>query len=232
MKVIKISCAGADDSNSITELSEFLKSYPDAELGIQISKTQEGTPEYPSLKWLYSLMEATDNTRQICLHINGHWSREMAKGVVPSEVMALLDFNDSLGRIQLNFNAKRDNIGFQGIKKMIGLTHLSVVLQYNDNNAILLNNLITQKVALDVLFDASLGLGISPLVFPSPIEDYFCAWAGGMSPENILDRLEVISKMTKDNIGIDAQRALRVNHVFNVRRAEELVKACRFFSTS
>lgn len=227
--ISKISCAGADDSNSIDELTKFLGSYPKAELGIQISKNQQGTSEYPSLKWVYALMEAANNTRQICLHINGQWSREMANGVIPKTIISLLDFNDSLGRIQLNFNAKRDNIGSAGIMKMISLTHYRIILQHNDNNVCLLNNLIAQKVSFDVLFDASLGLGVSPLEFPDPIEDYFCAWAGGMSPENVLERLEVITKKTKDNIGIDAQRSLRVGGIFNVRRAEELVNVCRSF---
>jgi hypothetical protein len=235
MIVSKISCAGPDNSNSPQEIAQFLFDNPDAEIGIQLSKTRQGEPEYPTHEWIWDLVGELQktNTRQLCLHVNGEWSRAMAKGTIPPEIGQLIHQGKAvLERIQLNFNAKRDNIRSDDVRKIITLISQPIILQDNDNNHSLVQNLTTNKVPFNVLFDASLGLGISPKTFPEPINGYFCAWAGGMSPENIMDRLEIISSEQNQKIGIDAQKALRVNNIFNVRRAQELVMVCRSFNVS
>jgi phosphoribosylanthranilate isomerase len=49
-----------------------------------------------------------------------------------------------------------------------------------------------QVASVDMLFDASGGRGISPADWPQAVNTTFCGYAGGLSPENVAQAVQII----------------------------------------
>jgi hypothetical protein len=249
MQISLVSCAGPDDGNDPVETARraagLADAYPAirAEFALQLSLKRQGTREYPSQGWIDGYLQTIlrdDLPARTALHINGAWSRSFAGGMRPHYVATLMAARRASGslvfdRVQLNFAAKKDNIKAGPLAAVI-LAHPQhrFVLQHNATNTALIAELLAANVPFDVLFDASLGLGVTPDAWVSPVAGRFCAYSGGLSPSNLETHLPQIAlAVGSDAIGIDAQSGLRSadKALFIAAKARDFIAAATDWNT-
>jgi|SRR5579872_2152107 len=107
----KVTITGADDSIVPEDLVPLSERYPFVEWGILLSRTQEGSPRFPSLHWLERLADVTRGDPRVRLsgHLCGRWVRDLCAGhtdflVERKEIAFIFD------RVQLNFHASKHEI--------------------------------------------------------------------------------------------------------------------------
>jgi hypothetical protein len=184
---VLVSCAGPDDRNDPLEIVALGRGRPSLEIGVQVSATRAGTPEYPTHSWIAAYAAGRLGQCGPCggaaLHLNGRWCRAACAGTLPAEAGALWGISaggvHAFDRLQLNFDAAADGISAGPLAAFIGSQARRVVLQAKPANMALLAGLDRLGAAFDVLFDASGGAGQRPDAWPEALPGRFNAWAGG-----------------------------------------------------
>jgi len=219
--VVLVSCAGPDDRNDPLEIVALGRGRPSLEIGVQVSATRAGTPEYPTHSWIAAYAAGRLGQCGPCggaaLHLNGRWCRAACAGTLPAEAGALWGISaggvHAFDRLQLNFDAAADGISAGPLAAFIGSQARRVVLQAKPANMALLAGLDRLGAAFDVLFDASGGAGQRPDAWPEALPGRFNAWAGGLGPDTAPDDIPRIAGMAAAgglrHFGLDAQRRLR-----------------------
>ena len=221
--VTTVSCSGADDRDDPVGIAVLAAGRPLAEIGLQLSRSREGTPDYPTRDWISRFAGEAACSRaggmpvRAALHVNGEWCRDICSGRIPTEIAALLAAGDREGllfqRVQLNFDAVADGIGGEALPGAIEGMGRPVILQAKPSNAALLAALASARVPFDVLFDGSGGNGIRPPGWPVGMPGRFNAWAGGLGPLTAAVDIPAIATAATAaglrRFGLDAQRNLR-----------------------
>jgi len=65
------------------------------------------------------------------------------------------------------------------------------------------------KVA--ALFDTSGGAGVLPDVWPGPAKEFWCGYAGGLGPDNVVAQIEKVEQVCQQPYWIDMERRVRVD---------------------
>lgn len=198
-----ITCSGANEHTNIEELVSLSNQYPIVEWGIQVSgkKCSVGTPRLEWIHNLHDFLQSTNTSIKLALHINADWVDAFTSGEIPQELTELLRLKNVDGRslfyrIQLNFKIGRDKAPQETVlisrMKQYGTDH-RFILSYNDDNKTFIHYLYRQGVRnFDTLYDASHGEGIGPSQWLEPAfydESILQGYAGGLSPENVVDEL-------------------------------------------
>ena len=230
-----IVCSGINEKNEIKDAVEFLKTYQGVEFGVQCSpkKAGYGTPRFEWIDTLASKLCEQKMCGRLALHLNEGFAVSICEGVIPPEISDLLQKTNAIGRLQLNFKIGREVFGNNQIApdleklatSMAQLTDHDIILSASKANLALIAKMYHQGFKFDALFDDSFGEGIQPKAWSKPLfEDVFQGYAGGLSPENIQEELEKISKVATGNIFIDAEGKLKQDGAFSFARAEQYVK--------
>ena len=220
MKIKFITCSGTNEHTDIQGLVNLLSTYQQAEAGIQIweDKCAAHMPRYHWIKELHAYLNDKKQIVNLAAHINRGWVEGFCAGNLAPELEEILNLQDYQGnkfikRLQLNFKIGREkkpdiNRLIDTIKRF---PKQRVILSYNSSNAELINQIYSQGIMFDVLFDASFGAGIMPKEREkAAFSDRLQGYAGGLGPDNIADELAKISAVTPKNaeIYIDAQGRL------------------------
>lgn len=190
MKLTGLTITGADDGVEHADLFELQRDFPFLELGVLYAFDRLGTPRYPSSAW-YTKLTRNAESRSVAVHLCGRSARGAMAGIFDG-----LPWIPEAWRIQLN--------GFSRFKLPgLLLAHArksEVVLQCQDDNAVdEASCLHVQHHNVSILWDPSGGRGIDNWNdTPYPMHDHGprCGWAGGLTAENIVDR---IKKVMADN---------------------------------
>ena len=233
MKVDRVTLTGADDSTNPAELFRISEKYPFVEWGILLSDRVEGNNRFPSLSWVHDFVglyeEHMDvgNKINISGHICGKWVREICKGNWDNFSNHHADLEQYLQRVQLNFHAylhKVDEEPFiEGLKEM---GYGQVIFQLDDINNSILDVAQSRGINAAPLFDLSGGTGVLPKKWPEA-RDCYCGYAGGLSPANLSQQLDIISESVGDRtIWIDAETHVRSldDRVFDLNKVERFLE--------
>jgi phosphoribosylanthranilate isomerase len=219
MNLTKVTITGADDSIKVTDLLPINERFPFVEWGILVSKRTEGqaAPRFPSANWLVDLVGWYKVARvplNLSLHICGRWVRDICRG--EWTIFEDLLFGGIFQRIQLNFHSYVHNIkkdafikGLQFREKLLMPLRQQIIFQLDDVNNGLLD--IAREADIDAvpLFDLSGGAGILPEEWPIARLP-FSGYAGGLSPDNLENQLEIISNQAGEvPIWIDVESGIR-----------------------
>jgi hypothetical protein len=206
---------GADGSVDPGDLVAIAEDFPFVEFGILLSKNRKGGYRFPSIEWLEDLDGICSSGANLVLsgHIFGHWVRDICLG--GSKFFCDLDPAWKMfDRFQLNFHAESHKVSLAGLKKVLS-DHLGaerqVILQQDGVNNFFFSAL-SNSSEIDVvpLFDSSGGAGKVPGSWPKAVPGVCCGYAGGLSPDNLEDQLEMISAVAGSGaIWIDAETHLR-----------------------
>ena len=225
--ITKVTITGADDSINPIDLISLSEKYPFVEWGILVSKKNFGTKRYPSMKWLSELYKIKEqfNIKLSC-HLCGMYVRELLSG----NDIALKDLSDLWNifeRVQINFHSIPHNYNTNMINILLENNSKEFIFQYDDVNIELLNLAYKSGVNCSALYDLSGGNGILPDVWNKPLENIKCGYAGGLSPDNIEEEINIINYVVGNiNTWIDMETHVRTNNdlLFDLNKVEKCLK--------
>lgn len=229
-----IVCSGVNEKNDVDDAIRFLKEHSCIEFGVQCSPRKAGyqTPRFEWLQELTAKLAEKQIKGRIALHLNEGFATSFCEGMVPPEIIELLNNDNIIGRLQLNFKIGRETFNgkttpdFTKLQNAVSSvpTH-RIILSASRPNLPFIQMAHHHGMPFDVLFDDSFGEGKLPDTQRPPLfEDVFQGYAGGLSPENIVQELDKISKVAKTNIFIDAEGKLKDNNSFSFERATQFVQ--------
>ena len=228
-----IVCSGINEKNDINDAIEFLKKYKNTEFGVQCSLKTMGY-QTAGFEWLKGFLHKLNEEKienRIALHLNGSFVTSFCDGKVPDEISDLLKIGKAISRLQLNFEIGKDVFASGKIPNIKNLEHAvqtvmprTIILVACQANLSFINPVHYRGTKFDLLFDESFGNGILPDAYKPPVfSDVFQGYAGGLSPENVVEELAKIGKVAKGNIFIDAEGKLKQDGSFSLDRAEKFV---------
>lgn len=220
--MIKISFIGIDKKTNIERLLKIAEKYPEVEFGFLCSDSVTGTNQnnrYPPLILLQQLKNKNIN---LSLHVCGRLARTVCQTGNFDEVKKFVGaYFDMFDRIQLNVVGSRfkelitDTCG----KQIVIQTNLSEhksketyekFREANIDNIVFLSDNSGGK-GLDVDFDYFEGL------------DYQ-GFAGGLKPENILEKKEEIDILWEKDYWLDMESGVRTDDWFDLDKVEDICK--------
>lgn len=220
MKIRQVTVTGADDSITPDILHSIQCKFPFVEFGILLSKNSEGQPRFPSYDWIKHLIgEHSRWNLNLSGHLCGRWVRDMCLGndtVFDDRPLFISLFK----RLQLNFHAHLHKISHTDFTDKLKLYGFQYIFQMDDVNNAALDFSRKRGVNTVPLFDISGGAGTLPDKWPKP-RDFYCGYAGGLSPENLNEQLRNIQSIVRDReIWIDAETHLRSSNdrVFDINK--------------
>lgn len=174
---------GVDQSTDINRLIYLSAKHSAAEWGVLLSLTRQGRENrYPQTDFIRNFAE-TCNQSEIPVQTALHFCGSSVMGFVNGD-NGLRELGSLFGRIQLNFNARRDRkITAELVDAAVNAADCPVIIQVHDGNKEL--NAQLRAPGRQFLFDASGGRGERGGDWPAPVHDAPCGYAGGISPETI-----------------------------------------------
>jgi hypothetical protein len=238
MKIEKIVCSGANETTDIQSLFALSAEFPQLELGIQVSgkKCGYGSPRFSWLMMLHQEMMHRQKVLPLALHLNQDWVQMFTAGQMPFELKLLLSLTVKeqpvFGRVQLNFKIGREpKPDVQVMEKAIlRFPYQRFILSWNEANAELISEVYhREKVVFDCLADSSFGEGIAVQQFEGPpFPDVFQGYAGGLSADNIVEKLKLLQQVVPADraIFVDAEGKLKGDDgKFSVEKARAFLCA-------
>lgn len=228
-----VTVTGADDSVRPEELISIVERYPFVEFGILLSKKQQGGKRFPSRDWLEELYILWRQKKfALSGHLCGSWVRDLCLG----DISFFRDFGyiwEMFGRFQLNFHAEHHPVDSDKLCEILRqrLALRPVIFQMDGANERIYYSLVDRRgIQVSPLFDQSGGIGRVPKVWPKQLDVCtYCGYAGGLSPANLQEEMERISKVASGPIWIDAETLLRSKDdtVFQLETVRHFLKAAK-----
>lgn len=208
MNLKRVTITGADDSVRIPDLVELSKEFPFVEWGILVSRRQEGSYRFPSREWIDQFSAvASVHKFNVSTHVCGLWVRQMFKGE--------LDWRDLPGclevsqRVQINTHAE-PHVSTTGLlKSLLGEKFKEFIFQWDGVNNHLTYAALAYGIKVAALFDTSGGAGILPDEWPTSAKEFWCGYAGGLGPLNVVEQVRKIEAVCKKPYWIDMERKVR-----------------------
>jgi hypothetical protein len=236
MNLITVTLTGADDSTDMDKLWEISDIFPFVEWGILLSRNSSGRSRFPSVKWLSELAERHSvreaNPIQLSGHLCGSFVREILMGDMRFGGEIGADVFGCFQRIQINTHGQPHEYLPSVMVPMLNSFDKYYIFQYDNVNAHILERAISGGVKAQSLFDLSHGAGVLPDKWPIPVEGIYCGYAGGLSPENVEEQLQMISEKVGDTpFWIDMETKVRSNgdKLFDLDKCWDVLTKCEKF---
>jgi hypothetical protein len=203
-----VTITGADDGASIPELVDLSIEFPFVEWGILVSKDQEGSYRFPSRDWITRFSgAASQRNLAVSTHLCGGWVRAMLTDELDwHEVPACLNVSQ---RVQINTHAGRYVSTIGMIDSLQHHADKEFIFQWDGVNNHLAYAALAYGCKVAALFDRSGGAGIRPSYWPQPVEAFWCGYAGGLGPENVIEQVHEIERVCSQPYWIDMERRVR-----------------------
>jgi hypothetical protein len=230
MKINKVTMTGADDSTDPKKLVLLSKKYPFVEWGILLSRRSVGNNRFPSLNWMNNfaeLVRAESLDVMLSGHLCGTYVNEVltGSGRCTEEVGKLWQL---FKRLQINTHGAKHQFDRDAFDLMKGFQK-QIIFQYDSANTVMMNLALNAGVNGSALYDMSHGAGVLPKAWLEPINGVYCGYAGGLSPDNIKEQLELIESKVGDNtIWIDMETHVRSSDdsVFDLEKVVSVLEIC------
>jgi hypothetical protein len=208
MNLKRVTITGADDSTSIQALAELSAEFPFVEWGILVSAKHEGSFRFPGRDWI-ERFAAVASLRKLSVstHVCGRWVREMFTGVL--DWRDLPSCLDVCQRVQINTHAEA-HISTTGLlKSLFDQKEKEFIFQWDGINNHLTYTALAYGSIVSALFDTSGGAGVLPDHWPIPAKEFWCGYAGGLGPKNVVSEVHRIQRVCKKPFWIDMERQVR-----------------------
>lgn len=233
-----VTVTGADDTVTPGQLVALWRRFPFVEFGLLMSanNTPTGKPRYPSADWLrkltYHLTVNHLRNLRFSAHLCGKWVHQLLMGEAMDGFAVADDTNifDYVDRYQLNTHGVLHMIRkkeFLEAVDRLPLSSAQIIFQLDGTN----NDLplmCKEELDIAVLHDVSSGAGLLPSGWNLPLPGIYNGYAGGLSPENVVEQLAKICELLPGQklIWIDAETHLR--SFWNSRDIFDLDKVIAF----
>lgn len=217
----RVTITGADDRTSITRMLELSGEFQWLEWGILVSHSREGTSRYPGRQWCSGLATVAIGPAgdlNLAMHVCGRWARLLFSDSL--DWFTLPKVYWAAGRIQINGTPDTDS---------------SLAMRVSDRFIFQLPRALDfaraaqrMGIMVDGLFDESGGEGIIPTNTPLPEAGMYCGYAGGIGPDNVVERIEKIQALDSDAaFWIDMEGRVRTeDDVLDLDKVERVLRLC------
>lgn len=220
-----IGFCGVDDSVEPALLSAISAQHEWVEWGVLCRPGKEGTPRYASEQWLERLGAAN---RARTMRLAAHLCSTRIDEILGGDTKFVQWLHDAVGFRRVQINATKAN-GFDvdvygtdaGAKRCVkalrtafsALPQVEFIMQRNAETRPLWEPLLGEPPSnMSMLFDDSVGRGVSTGAWPAPPADDTLAfgYAGGLSPSNLKDELTKISHTAPGRtLWVDMESSMR-----------------------
>ncbi len=220
MNLRYITVSDPREYNAYCDIMRILKSAPNAEVAIQAhaSKMSFGMPRREWFDGLLRFVRTLDRHVNLAVHVNLDWANDFCCGKLAPELVDwfFLTRHDGapvIGRWQINISGSKTPL-FQTNKIAQLLQNnqpREFIFQYTAPQYQRMQRLNKTGAPFSVLYDASGGAGQSPRAWRAPLfENHPMGYSGGLSPDNVTDALEKISRVAPaTDVWIDAEGKLK-----------------------
>jgi len=219
MGLTRVSITGADDHVSFAELKRLNKAYPFVEWAILFYPGRAGEARNPSEPWRHEFYhECLSATK--AAHVCASGIEQLAR--FPLLWTELEQFD----RVQLNFKRKYLDDTVLSMLRDVVLQdpHRSYITQENPFNEGI-TDLMKNVPHHEILFDSSLGKGLSPAKWPTPVPGRLCGYAGGLGPDNLAEALPKIAEAAgARNFWIDMESGVRTDNELDLAKVEAVLE--------
>jgi hypothetical protein len=185
-----ITFTGADDHTSLDGMVELSALYP-IEWGLLFSPKRQGSGRYPTLR---TIKRFTDVPLDWSAHLCGRDARAVIDGGESPHDDLLIE-----GFVRSQINTADPNVQPSMIRQWADRLSVAAILQCR--------GAFPDVSAVQVLFDASGGRGVSPSDWPRGLPR-LCGYAGGLGPNNVADAVSIIGARASD-YWIDMETGVR-----------------------
>lgn len=221
----RVTITGADNGTRISELVRLSKRYPFVEWGILVTKKHEGAPRYPSRDWIDAFSaSATANGLQVSTHVCGRWVRELLTGELDwKELPSVIDICQ---RVQINTHGAPHISTKNMIRTLAERSDKEFIFQFDNINDHLPFAMNAFGLKVSALNDTSSGAGVLPKDWIGPTKDFWCGYAGGLGPKNVVEQVEKINKICYQPYWIDMETRVRTDDDLNLdlEKTEEVLQ--------
>lgn len=243
----RVTITGADDSISADQLAAFSADFPFVEWGILVSASNQGSPRYPSRKWMDRLCDwSQQKDFRVAVHVQGSWLRSLMAGDERPLIEGVGPLLTMAKRVQFNFHGGKlqFNVGqFTAALTLLPRIEQKTFLFQHDgtDGASAMRSAIVFMPQLDCLpfYDTSHGAGVLPAEWPKPEYSYIVSqhdrlqvgFAGGLGPDNVVEQIPRIAKAAgKNRFWIDMETQVRgVLGVFDLDKVKRVLELCAPF---
>lgn len=219
MLLTRVTITGADDGVDPRALVDLSHEFPFVEWGILRSVTREGTSRYPTDEWREKL-ESFGCTHAMSL--SAHFCGQLVRDTLDGDQKWFTSLPSEYDRVQLNgFYATRE------VETFVGSMGVEWILQCKSEReafdaAALANALPGNRIS--ALWDCSGGRGVRPphwLVAPPGLR---LGYAGGITPENVVDTVSKISLLSDQDFWIDIESGVRTDDRFDLEKVRAVLE--------
>ena len=210
MPLTRCSLTGVDETTALVELVAVSDLYPFVEWGFMYSpKRQGGRGRYPSVTRLRRAFKELPSMVRVALHVGGNGVAQLLDG--EAVVSGLFEqIRTRGGRVQLDLEAGGGEVDLARLRAfMLGRPEVTFITPHNNDTAPI-TAALADVANHAILFDASLGHGLAPEVWPAPLPAVRCGYAGNLGPEQLARALPRIYEAAgSTEFWIDMQERLR-----------------------
>ena len=227
MQLKYTSITGADDAVDPQELLKLSQEFTFAEWAILLLPARTGTARFPSTAWIRSFSKLAHG-----LHTAMHLCDGALLGFIRGDT-EILGLMSGFKRIQLNLKfgdveGKYDPADL--VKRVRDNPQFQFIIQYGKDKQSLLP-LLADVPNHAVLYDDSAGRGISPDSWEPPLSGHFCGYAGGLSPANVAQQIEIIAKVAPGyTTWIDMETGVRTDDKFDLAKVRRVLEISKPYS--
>lgn len=205
----KVTITGADDTTDIGALEDLSREFPFVEWGILVSSRQEGSPRFPSRRWIAGFADAVrDREINVSMHVCGRWVRQLLLGAL--DWNELPDVVSVCQRVQINTHAEVHQSKTSMMDNLRRLQGKQFIFQWDGVNDHLAMAALGWGIDAAALFDTSGGAGVLPTSWPAAVAGIPCGYAGGLGPDNVVAQVAAIETVCNVPYWIDMERRVRV----------------------
>lgn len=226
----RVTITGADDSVEPIKLVELSEEFPFVEWGLLMSRKNMGSPRFPSAHWLRDIEDVSMHIK-LSAHLCGVVVRDLLLG---SDII-WEDWEKAFKRAQLNFHGEKSPVDpdkFASALRAEKYRHLQWIMQLDGvHGEMHLYRLRRNHLDINVvgLYDTSGGAGMLPDQWPKFDAGQYHGYAGGLSPENVADQLELIAEASNGPCWIDVETHVRSDGLktFDLGKVRDFLEAAK-----
>jgi hypothetical protein len=218
---IDVTITGTDDQTPPEDVLKISEEYKHIKIewGLLISKSNEGSPQYPSPAYIGEFIDQVRGVVDVAGHLNGRYLRDLMQGLATYST-EYPKYWQGFKRIQLNFAKLLWHVDFSKLKH----DGKPYIFQIEGVNDYLFDQAINSNINCFPLFDRSLGEGITPDSWPKPIHPFYNGYAGGLGPDNLAEQLKRIEEVVgTGTIWIDMTTKVRSNNKLNFDKVRHVL---------
>lgn len=239
MKLRYITCSDPRETVAVETILRLLRTSPIIEIAVQAhpSKMSAGMPRN---QWFNRLLKESlymTTAPNLAVHVNMEWCDNLCRGIIGTEIknwmsLTRVDGKPVIHRWQINISgSKTKYFDTAEVAKLLNaFPNNEFIFQCGNSERDRLMSLDATGAKFSVLYDTSSGTGTLAKSWRQPMfESHPQGYSGGLSPENVVENLDKISRVANDrtDVWIDAEGNLKNPDTkkFDVNRALQYVNA-------